>query len=173
MVAPFIVLLRGRDSQIAIFARPPPEAPVAVGLRRLTAADSTAQAAHDTAEEVHRAKVLFGIIRFAMLKQLFKDFIFSTNSGGSIKAASYVRTLDILGPILTRHYPRPVVNGSMRHVFSLADIHALHEWICAELKKGAASPVSPDFESQNYWTKNFCILQSFGKRLRNGQQEKQ
>ena len=42
-IAPFIVLLRGRDSQIAIFAYPPPKAPVAVGMRRLAAADSAAK----------------------------------------------------------------------------------------------------------------------------------
>ena len=43
-------------------------------------------------------------------------------SGG--KPASYVRALDMLGPILTKHYPTPIVGGSMRHSFSLADIHA-------------------------------------------------
>ena len=48
-----------------------------------------------------------------MLKQNFRDFVFSTNADGSGKAASYVRALDMLGPILTRHYPRPVVKGSM------------------------------------------------------------
>ena len=40
------------------------------------------------------------------------------------KAASYVRALDMLGPILTKPYPKPIVGGSMRHSFSLADIHA-------------------------------------------------
>ena len=29
-----------------------------------------------------------------------------------------------LGPILAKHYPKPIVGGSMRHSFSLADIHA-------------------------------------------------
>ena len=43
-------------------------------------------------------------------------------SGG--KAASYVRALDMPGPILAKHYPKPIVGGSMRHSFSLADIHA-------------------------------------------------
>ena len=62
----------------------------------------------------------------------------------------------MLGPILTKHYPKPIVGGSMWHSFSLADIHTLHEWICAEMKKGAASPVLADFESPSYWTKNFC-----------------
>ncbi len=28
------------------------------------------------------------------------------------KAASYVRALDMLDPILTRHYPKPIVGGS-------------------------------------------------------------
>ena len=31
-------------------------------------------------------------------------------SGG--KAASYVRAFDMLDPILTRHYPKPIVGGS-------------------------------------------------------------
>jgi len=91
-----------------------------------------------------------------MLKQNFRDFVFSTNTDGSGKAASYVRALDMLGPILTRHYPRPVVKGSMWHEFSLADLEAIHKWICAEAKKGAASPALADFESPSYWTKNFC-----------------
>lgn len=91
-----------------------------------------------------------------MLKQTFRDFVFSTNTDGSGKAASYVRALDMLGPILTRHYPRPVVNGSMWHEFSLEDLEAIHKWICAETKKGAASLALADFESPSYWTKNFC-----------------
>ena len=91
-----------------------------------------------------------------MLKQNFRDFVFSTNTDGSGKAASYIRALDMLGPILTRHYPRPIVKGSMWHEFSLADLEAIHKWICAETKKGAASPALADFESPSYWTRNFC-----------------
>ena len=49
----------------------------------------------------------FDILVSAMLKQSFRDFIFSTNTDGSGKAASYVRALDMLGPVLTRHYPHP------------------------------------------------------------------
>ena len=40
------------------------------------------------------------------------------------KPAPYVRALDMLGPILTKPYPKPIVGGSMWHSFSLADIHA-------------------------------------------------
>ena len=90
------------------------------------------------------------------LKQSFSDFIFATNTDGSGKASSYVRALDMLGPILTAHYPQPIINGSMWHVFSLADLQALHKWICAEMRKGNASAVLADFESPSYWTKNFC-----------------
>ena len=39
-------------------------------------------------------------------------------------AASYVRALDMLGPILTKDYPKPIVGGSMWYSFSLADINA-------------------------------------------------
>ena len=102
-----------------------------------------------------------------MLKKAFSDFIFATNTDGSGKAASYVRALDMLGPILTKHYPNPIIGGTMWHGFSLADIHALHEWICAEMKKGAASPVLADFESPSYWTKNFCsaAVRAYGEFL--------
>ena len=91
-----------------------------------------------------------------MLKQSFRDFIFSTNTDGSGKAASYVRALDMLGPVFTRHYPHPIINGTMWQRFSLADIQAIHKWICAETKKGSASPAAAEFASPSYWTKNFC-----------------
>jgi len=48
-----------------------------------------------------------------VLRQSFTDFIFSTNTDGSGKAASCVRALDMLGPILTRHYPEKIIKGSM------------------------------------------------------------
>ena len=44
----------------------------------------------------------FAILVSAMLRQSFTDFIFATNTDGSGKAASYVRALDMLGPILTK-----------------------------------------------------------------------
>lgn len=91
-----------------------------------------------------------------MMKQEFRDFIFATNTDGSGKASSYIRALDMLGPILTKHYPKPVVKGSMWHPLPLADIDAIYRWICAEMKKGDSSPVLADFGSPSYWTKNFC-----------------
>ena len=95
-------------------------------------------------------------IGMANLRQSFSEFIFATNTDGSGKAASYVRALDMLGPILTAHYPKPIINGSMWHEFPLADLQALHKWICAEMRKGNASVMLADFESPSYWTKNFC-----------------
>ena len=53
----------------------------------------------------------FAILVSAMLRQSFTDFIFATNTDGSGKAASYVRALDMLGPILAKHYPKPIVGG--------------------------------------------------------------
>lgn len=67
----------------------------------------------------------FAILVSAMLRQSFIDFIFATNTDGSGKAASNVRALDMLGPILAKHYPTPIVGGSVWHGFSLADIHAV------------------------------------------------
>ena len=90
------------------------------------------------------------------LRQSFTDFIFSTNTDGSGKAASYVRALDMLGPILMRYYPHPIINGTMWQRFSLADIQAIHKWICAETKKGVASPETAESASPSYWMKNFC-----------------
>ena len=37
------------------------------------------------------------------LRQAFTDFILASNTDGSGKAASYVRALDMLGPILTEY----------------------------------------------------------------------
>lgn len=101
------------------------------------------------------------------MKQAFRDYIFATNTDGSNKASSYLRALDMLGPILTHRYPKPVVKGSMWHSFSLADIQAIYEWICAEKKKGSGSPVLADFESPSYWTKNFCsaAVRAYGEFL--------
>ena len=91
-----------------------------------------------------------------MLKQSFRDFIFSTNTDGSGKAASYVRALDMLGPILTKHYPRPIVGGSMWHSFTLSELKAIHEWLCVEARKGTANAKALGFESPSYLANNFC-----------------
>jgi hypothetical protein len=91
-----------------------------------------------------------------MMKQEFRDFIFATNTDGSGKASSYIRALDMLGPILTKHYPKPVVGGTMWHPFNMADIRDIYRWICTEMRKGTNSPVLADFKSPGYWTGNFC-----------------
>ena len=49
------------------------------------------------------------------LRQSFTDFIFATNTDGSGKTVSYVRALDMLGPILTKHYLVPVVKEIKDH----------------------------------------------------------
>lgn len=51
------------------------------------------------------------------------------------KPAPCFPAFDMLGPILTKQYPKPIVGGSMRYDFSLADLHTLHEWICTDDKK--------------------------------------
>ena len=91
-----------------------------------------------------------------MLRQSFTDFIFATNTDGSGKAASYVRALDMLGPILTKHYPKPIVGGSMWHGFTLSELKAIHEWLCAEARKGTANAKALGFESPSYLANNFC-----------------
>ena len=91
-----------------------------------------------------------------MLRQSFTDFIFATNTDGSGKASSYVRALDMLGPILTAHYPKPIVNGSMWHEFSLADLQSIHKWLCSEARKGTANAKALGFDSPSYLANNFC-----------------
>lgn len=102
-----------------------------------------------------------------MIRTSFAEFIFSTNTNGSGKAASYVRALDMLGPILTKHYPVPIINGSMWRNFTLPEVRGIYDWICVEMKKGRASPVLDDFESPSYWTKNFCsaAVHAYGEFL--------
>ena len=89
-------------------------------------------------------------------RQSFTDFIFATNTDGSGKAASYVRALDMLGPILTKHYTKPIVGGSMWHGFTLSELKAIHEWLCAEARKGTANAKALGFESPSYLANNFC-----------------
>ena len=77
----------------------------------------------------------------SVLKQAFREFIYSTNTDWSGKAASYVRALDMLGPILTKHYPNPIIGGSMWHGFSLADVlRASHICPWAEDEKNRLNP---------------------------------
>ena len=56
----------------------------------------------------------FDILFSTMLRQSFTDFIFATSTDGSGKTASYVRVLDKLGPILTKHYPNPIIGAEMQ-----------------------------------------------------------
>ena len=63
-----------------------------------------------------------------MFRQSFTDFIFATNTDGSGNAASYVRAFDIFGPILAKHYPKPIVGGSMRRCLPMLTMN------CAELQ---------------------------------------
>ena len=66
-----------------------------------------------------------------MLRQSFTDFIFATKTDGSGKAVSYVRVLAMFGPVLTKHYPKPIVGGSRGasqgrgHVFQVAEENAV------------------------------------------------
>ena len=99
------------------------------------------------------------------MKQAFRDYVFATNTDGSGKASSYIRALDMLGPILTKHYPKPVVNGSMWHSFPVADIEEIYRWVCREKRKGSGSPVLSEFDSPSYWTRNFCsaAIRAYGE----------
>ena len=55
-----------------------------------------------------------------MLRQAFTDFIFATNTDGSGKAASYVRALDMLGPILMKHYSNPIICAELAKFINVA-----------------------------------------------------
>ena len=55
-----------------------------------------------------------------MLRQSFTDFIFATNTDGSDRAASYVRALDMLGPVLTKHYPNPIIGAELAKFINVA-----------------------------------------------------
>lgn len=56
-----------------------------------------------------------------MLRQSFTDFfIFATSADGSDKAVSYVRALDMLVPILMKHYPNPIIGAELAKFISAA-----------------------------------------------------
>ena len=93
-----------------------------------------------------------------MFRSEFQRFIYETNADGSNKAGSYVAALDMLGPILAKHYPQAVVNGSLWHSFTPEEITALHKWLCAEARaaKNGKMDVVNDFKSKSYLLNNFC-----------------
>ena len=105
-----------------------------------------------------------------MLGQSSTDFIFATNTDGSGNAVSYVRALDMLGPILTRHHPKPIIGGSMWHDFSLADIHAFSRSGTRQLRavnfmKGQASKEQMTWEALrvDFCSNYYCL--ELGKRI--------
>ena len=53
------------------------------------------------------------------------------------KVASCVRALDIFGPILTKHYPKPIV-GRLRRVFKVGDMSFKSPKKASELKVNCA-----------------------------------
>lgn len=70
-----------------------------------------------------------------MYKAEFQKFIYETNKDGSGKADSYIRALDMLGPILTQYYPEPIINGTMWQGFSPTQLTQIRQWILDEGKK--------------------------------------
>lgn len=93
-----------------------------------------------------------------MLRSAFQEFIYATNTDGSNKADSYIRALNMLGPILTKHYPKPIINGSMWHEFSVEELADIYAWLCTEARaaRGGKEDVIKDFKSKSYLLKSFC-----------------
>lgn len=93
-----------------------------------------------------------------MFRSEFEKFIYETNTDGSNKAGSYVAALDMLGPILAKHYPQAVIDGSLWHSFTQEEITNLHKWLCAEARaaKNGKTDVVNDFKSKSYLVGNFC-----------------
>jgi putative restriction endonuclease len=95
-----------------------------------------------------------------MFRSEFQRFIYETNADGSGKADSYIRALDMLGPILTKHYPHAIINGSMWHSFTQDELTAIHKWLRAEAKaaENGKIDVLNDFniKQRSYLMKGFC-----------------
>ena len=112
----------------------------------------------------------FDILLPVMLRQSFTDFIFGTSTDGSGKVASYVRALDMLGPILTKHCSKPIVGGAMRHSFSLADIHTYSRSGTRQLRavtfmKGQASKEQMTWEVLRVDLRGNYYCLELGKRI--------
>lgn len=95
-----------------------------------------------------------------MYRDEFQKFVYETNIDGSRKAGSYVAALDMLGPILAKHYPQAVINGSIWHSFKQEELLALHKWLRAETRaaKKGKREVRDDFEvkQKSYLLDYFC-----------------
>lgn len=62
-----------------------------------------------------------------MFRPEFQRFVHESNTDGSGKADSYIRALDMLGPILTQHYPEPIIHGTMWREFSVDQLNRMHQ----------------------------------------------
>ena len=97
------------------------------------------------------------------------------NVEGSNKAASYVRALDLLGPILTRRYKAFSGYSDMWAVQVVGLVHELYDYVIEQQKLGDAGIFCGEVPS-SYWRsgfysaalksyKEFLILYGYEKRL--------
>lgn len=93
-----------------------------------------------------------------MLRSAFEQFIYESNVDGSGKAKSYIRALDMMGPILTQHYPEAIIHGTMWREFSVEQLERMHRWLCEETRKSktANTELLKAFESKSYLQKGYC-----------------
>lgn len=93
-----------------------------------------------------------------MYREAFVRFVHESNTDGSGKADSYIRALDMMGPILTQHYPEPIIHGTMWRAFSVEQLNKMHRWLCEEAKKSKYenTELLRAFKSKSYLQNGFC-----------------
>ena len=93
-----------------------------------------------------------------MFRAGFEQFIYESNVDGSGKAGSYIRALDMMGPILTQHYPEQIIHGTMWREFSVEELDRIHRWLCEEAKKAREQDTEllNAFESKSYLKNGWC-----------------
>ena len=93
-----------------------------------------------------------------MFRAAYEHFIYESSIEGSGKANSYIRALDMMGPILTRHYPEQIIHGTMWREFSVEELDRIYRWLCEEQRKSKTTNTEllKAFTSKSYLQKGYC-----------------
>lgn len=100
------------------------------------------------------------------LKEAYTAFIKAENARGSNKASSYIRAIDLLGPILQRKAPRELRFNNVWQVVSFRQIQNLYEFVL-EQQNLKGNGVFGGEEPSSYWNSRFysAALKSYGQFL--------
>ncbi len=102
------------------------------------------------------------------MKKKYIDFAYATNKVGSRKAASYIRALELLDPILKEHSEFLDGVSDIWHVNSETKLNAIYDFVKAQKKLGENGIFAKAVDCPpSYWKAGFCdaAVRSFAQFL--------